>query len=226
MDLKHLKPSTRLTLKQPPLLPRRLALTLPRHMEGKKVLMAGMRWLIGDGSSICIDTDLWFLVILVIPLSIADIGNEWTWHFTNSGQYSANSGYQTAVELKMNGMLNGRGSGNCNYLSGSDRLQSRNSEWCDAFAATVLWRVWRTQNRIHFEGIVAAPNELTEASHPWSPPSLGYIKISVDGAFLRDFATGGLGLVMRDHGGNFITARAISIHHCSSPLMAEALAVR
>ncbi|PSS33515.1 hypothetical protein CEY00_Acc03902 [Actinidia chinensis var. chinensis] len=28
-------------------------------MEGKKVLMAGMRWRIGDGSSICIDTDLW-----------------------------------------------------------------------------------------------------------------------------------------------------------------------
>ncbi|GFZ19779.1 hypothetical protein Acr_28g0004840 [Actinidia rufa] len=108
---------------------------------------------IGDGSSIRIDKDPWVpkpwtfqprwrgqqsgvtmdaCQILAIPLSIADIGDKWNWHFTSLRQYLASSRYQTAIELNMNGMLNRRGNGNCTNLLGSDRLWSRVWGWTPA----------------------------------------------------------------------------------------------
>lgn len=46
----------------------------------------------------------------------------------------------------------------------------------------------------------------------WHPPSAGVLKCNVDAAFFEDTNQTGIGMVLRDEGGQFILARTLVIH--------------
>ncbi|PRQ29705.1 putative RNA-directed DNA polymerase [Rosa chinensis] len=61
---------------------------------------------------------------------------------------------------------------------------------------------------------------------PWKPPSAGWVKINVDGAFYKETCTGGIGVIIRDDMGRCLGGYYASVSHVSSSEQVEALAGR
>jgi ribonuclease HI len=60
----------------------------------------------------------------------------------------------------------------------------------------------------------------------WSKPKPRHVKLNVDASFLEDRHAGAVGAVLRDFQGNFLAASCVLLPHVSTPLMAEAIAMR
>lgn len=68
--------------------------------------------------------------------------------------------------------------------------------------------------------ISLSPPQSRENLH-WSPPSGGVFKMNVDGSFINDTKTCGIGLIIRDFAGVHWGSKCISLTHLSSPEQAE-----
>ncbi|KAK4706417.1 hypothetical protein R3W88_034021 [Solanum pinnatisectum] len=62
-----------------------------------------------------------------------------------------------------------------------------------------------------------------EASHIWSFPPVGSIKINTDGSYLHETGKAGIGGIVRDSQGDLIMAFSISVN-CKNSNMVESLA--
>lgn len=62
-------------------------------------------------------------------------------------------------------------------------------------------------------------------SHSWVPPSPGWLKVNVDGAFKVDSLRGGVGVVLRDFDGQFVAGFGTPMAHVNSAEHVEAMAV-
>ncbi|KAI5346475.1 hypothetical protein L3X38_014354 [Prunus dulcis] len=72
-----------------------------------------------------------------------------------------------------------------------------------------------------------APSDSVGVASPgWSSPSPGLVKLNCDGAWVAQTGRGGVGWVLRDGIGCFISAGGCGDMRCTSALMAEAEAVR
>jgi ribonuclease HI len=60
----------------------------------------------------------------------------------------------------------------------------------------------------------------------WARPKPRYIKFNVDASFHDDRKAGAAGAVLRDIDGHFIAASCYLIPHVSTPMLAEAIALR
>jgi ribonuclease HI len=60
----------------------------------------------------------------------------------------------------------------------------------------------------------------------WARPKPRYIKLNVDASFHDDKKAGAAGAVLRDIDGHFIAASCCLIPHVSTPMLAEAIALR
>ncbi|PNT69537.1 hypothetical protein BRADI_3g57305v3 [Brachypodium distachyon] len=58
----------------------------------------------------------------------------------------------------------------------------------------------------------------------WIPPDVDFVKLSVDGSFSPANGSAGVGLVLRNHGGEIIISACRSIQWCNDALEAELLA--
>ena len=63
-----------------------------------------------------------------------------------------------------------------------------------------------------------------QANRIWEPPPLGWVKINVDGSFIKQSGEAGAAAVARDDSGKVIFAAWRSFEHCDSALGIEALA--
>ena len=50
-------------------------------------------------------------LIRSLPLPLTNVEDKLIWHFSKDGKYSVKTGYEVAIMLKRNSLLNGRGSG-------------------------------------------------------------------------------------------------------------------
>jgi hypothetical protein len=69
------------------------------------------------------------------------------------------------------------------------------------------------------------PSGGTEGSR-WSKPKVRYTKLNVDAAFHEDRQAGAAGAVLRDINGQFIAATCVFLPNVSTPMLAEALAMK
>jgi hypothetical protein len=60
----------------------------------------------------------------------------------------------------------------------------------------------------------------------WSPPLPHTLKLNVDGAFLSSSNCGGLGVVVKNHNGQFLASFAKPVHHVISAYQIELLSIR
>jgi ribonuclease HI len=60
----------------------------------------------------------------------------------------------------------------------------------------------------------------------WSKPKPRHIELNVDASFLEDRHAGAASAILRDFEGNFLAASCVFIPHVTTPLMAEAIAMR
>ncbi|KAM0993900.1 hypothetical protein ACFX2G_009600 [Malus domestica] len=60
----------------------------------------------------------------------------------------------------------------------------------------------------------------------WSHPPSKWLKCNFDGAWSKKSSRGGVGVVIRDHNGNFLAKLSASVDHATSPLQVEFLAAR
>jgi hypothetical protein len=67
--------------------------------------------------------------------------------------------------------------------------------------------------------------EPTSSSPKWVPPSEGTVFVNIDAAIFASTRQMGVGVVVRDHNGNFIAACGERFDEVIIPEMAEALAI-
>ncbi|KAK9943538.1 hypothetical protein M0R45_009143 [Rubus argutus] len=60
----------------------------------------------------------------------------------------------------------------------------------------------------------------------WKTPSIGWLKINMDGAFSSDLHSGGIGIVVRDDTGQWVCGKCMTVSDVTSPEQVEALAGR
>ncbi|KAK1697979.1 hypothetical protein QYE76_014676 [Lolium multiflorum] len=67
---------------------------------------------------------------------------------------------------------------------------------------------------------------VNSTSAKWCKPEPRQVKLNVDASFHVDSASGATGAVLRDFHGDFIAASTTYLPHVTSPMMAEAIAMR
>lgn len=122
-----------------------------------------------------------------------------------------------------------------------------------AAIGSIMWRLWICRNDVVFNNHLERPdlvcqtaireaaefitiNAVDEQSEvaiqgdvsacKWRRPGRGIFKVNFDGGLDKNGDVGGLGMVIRDWQGKFISARAFQIKHATDPLLVEALAAR
>ncbi|KAF7137486.1 hypothetical protein RHSIM_Rhsim07G0171000 [Rhododendron simsii] len=108
-------------------------------LEGRRVLVEGIRWRIGNGRRVGCDQDPWIprpngfcpinategrgmrvydlidtenaALVHAIPLSSLDLEDRWIWHYSSQGMYTVSSGNKTALMLERQGRNSGGGGG-------------------------------------------------------------------------------------------------------------------
>lgn len=120
--------------------------------------------------------------------------------------------------------------------------------------AMVLWGIWCWRNKKVWEDKLGSPSlamdwsskiisdwrkvmedkakrcnkagpSIQEEEHKWRPPEEGYVKVNVDAAVQQASQTCSLGMVIRDHQGNFVEGRTMKVLERGSVFAAEALGV-
>jgi ribonuclease HI len=118
--------------------------------------------------------------------------------------------------------------------------------------AVTVWHLWEAQNGVRNGEKRKHPNSLaiqfkvyielilqhlmktptnhrreTPSTSPqWSPPPEGVVVINVDAALFSSSSKMGVGVVIRDHSGNFLVACNKLLDQVIAPEIAEALAIR
>jgi hypothetical protein len=118
--------------------------------------------------------------------------------------------------------------------------------------AVTVWHLWDARNGVRNGEKRKHPNSLaiqikvyielilqhlikTPANHrcetpstspQWSPPPEGVVVVNVDAALLSSSSKMGVGVVIRDHSGNFLVACSKLLDQVIAPEIAEALAIR
>ncbi|KAF5475772.1 hypothetical protein F2P56_007542 [Juglans regia] len=106
--------------------------------------------------------------------------------------------------------------------------------------------IWDRRNKLIFEVFFQQPTQLAsqskilleefKAAHDrpitdirgtqvmnWTPPPTGFLKINWDAAIFEVKGRIGLGIVVRDHGGNIVATKKINQSGFNDPLLAEVL---
>ncbi|KAK9950770.1 hypothetical protein M0R45_006239 [Rubus argutus] len=60
----------------------------------------------------------------------------------------------------------------------------------------------------------------------WKTPSIGWLKINMNGAFSSDKHSGGIGIVVRDDTGQWVSGKCMTVSDLTSPEQVEAIAGR
>ncbi|KAL6129683.1 hypothetical protein ACLB2K_073032 [Fragaria x ananassa] len=172
--------------------------------KARSVLARGVRWQVGNGTSIHMWDDLWiprpfsfrpFMRGQTELRMVSDLISEGTWNSTLVTSLLSPA-YWQALEL-----LHA-------YASSSNQ---DSSVWKSIWAARVPGKIkvlaWRVRiglgiQQHTFQAANAKTSRVTRrVLYPWKPPSIGWLKANVDRAFNNTSNNGGLGVVIRDSDG-------------------------
>lgn len=86
---------------------------------------------------------------------------------------------------------------------------------------------WRRARQLVLNTTIAPvdPGSNRHCSH-WLPPAVGAYKVNVDASFFTGEESFTVGMVLRDHGGNFIAGRTLKLQAPNSVFEAEAIGVK
>lgn len=111
---------------------------------------------------------------------------------------------------------------------------------------TLLWNLWNARNTVNAGETGPSPcvicsttviqvaeftDHLYRSAHPspsaaarWLPPPEDYLKVNIDGYFLKDTSSGGWGFCVRDDSGTVLGTGMGQAHHLVNALHAEPIA--
>lgn len=81
-----------------------------------------------------------------MALPITDMNDRLIWHHTSNGLYSIKSGYELALNLKRNGMLGKRGTGESSRREEDKRI--RNELWAAPTPCRIKHFLWKSYHNI------------------------------------------------------------------------------
>ncbi|GAA0174291.1 hypothetical protein LIER_27713 [Lithospermum erythrorhizon] len=205
-------------------------------LEGRKVLLKGTRWRVGDGRSIDMWKEQWLPRVSDFFLR-GERGDKpkWVSQLIQGGEWSREA-MERAVEGEDVGL----------WYSSPWMLVTSNGPW-RSFQEWCLFLVNKLKD--HKDGklltnqigerllgrcragngasmVPDQPQSIDDIEHRWRPPATNMIKVNCDAGWHKESRTGSLGVVIRDDRGLFNGAFFKQIQHVDSPLVAEALAIR
>ncbi|KAJ1392784.1 Ribonuclease H-like superfamily [Sesbania bispinosa] len=218
-------------------------------LQGRQLLKDAGLWQIGDGKRISIAEDRWLPNGFLNPIPIQSNGEKIASLLIEGGTKWDIQKLSQRVPSQGNNQSFDR------WLWGNfSELKSKGnySQFLMANFTSILWAIWKGRNDFIFRGTqpdpiftVARANSLLElsdfnenagkdhrdqtwkqhVSKSWRPPQADAIKINCDAAFKAQSQLAAIAAIVRDSSG-VILSLSSKIVPTSSPLLAEALAVR
>ncbi|XP_042962497.1 uncharacterized protein LOC122296769 [Carya illinoinensis] len=208
--------------------------------EAKHYLLKGCKWRVGDGKAINIWFDFWLPNHRLVPVSDSITQSQLNWKVSELIDDRTRSWDMEKVRR----CLPPREAKEVLHMVLTSN--SRPDELVWEQLALCTWGLWHRRNKLLFEQQRLSPQQVMDHTFSlqqeqksaiaeqrkglkplcsWTPPQAGALKLNTDGAIFQDQCSSGVGMVLRDEGGQVIFTTSKPKHEVTDPMEIKFLAV-